>query len=342
MKLGTRVPLVLTHNTRAAVEVHAGQYQAAEPHAEKALQISQNLSFDRGVGLSLLTLTRLHRFMSEHPETSAKEKLQLLRKSLKESKQALKYFREDEEPERRLEAFYEQGLTHRQLTLVDENQALEHGEAAIHNLEAARQVAVKENLWQKYLDASLGLAWTYYYLQKLDLEKTTEKGWKDPEVFLESLEREIEENFRNYLITKHEEPEIVGEAVIVEVFSQLGRFHVLRGIMAMDRFDVGVKRPPYSQLCNAIREFVLALEYSEQVGEEYQGIRRGLHTIYNRLKGLNVDEVLAAFETIREIAEVYEPIAERNRLWRELENAFGSYEQYKLLTSKQVRGTFLP
>ncbi len=344
MKLGTRVPLVLTYNTRAAVEVHAGQYHAAEPHAEKALQISQNLNFDRGVGLSLLTLSRLHRFMSEHPGTPSKNKLRLLKQSLEEAKKALKHFTEDEEPERRLEGFYEQGLTHRQLTLIDADEALEHGELAICNLEEARDIARSEHLWQKYMDASLGLAWTYYYLQREQPERTVEiEEWEDPESFLEALDKEIKEKFGSYLITRYGKPEIeASDAVIIDVFSQLGRLHVLRGVIAMDRFEVRTEGPPpYTHLRTAISEFVLALEYSEQVGEEYQGIRRGLHTIHDRLKGLNVDEVLVAFETIRETAKDYEPIAERNRLWHELENAFGSYEQYKLLTSKQERGTFL-
>lgn len=344
-KLGTRIPLALTYNTRAAVEVHAGHYRDAEFHAEKALQISENLNFNRGIGLSLLTLSRLHRFQSEAEDATSEDKVELLKQSLRESEEALGHFPEGQEPERRLVAFYEQGLTYRQLTLVEEEKVVTHGEAAIHSLEAAREIAAEENLWQKYLDASLGLAWTYYYLQKNRTTKTAKLGTEeisqeelvleDPESFLESLWENIEHDLGEYLIIENQKPEIADDTVI-DVFSQLGRLHVLRGVIAMDSFDAGPKEAPYPDLCAAIEDFVLALEYSGMVGEEYQGIRRGLTTIHKRLKGLNVHEVLAAFETIREMAQTWEPLDEENRLWRELENAFGSYQTYKLLASKQV------
>ncbi|MGC9398235.1 MAG: tetratricopeptide repeat protein [Anaerolineae bacterium] len=333
-KLGTRLPLALTYNTRAAVEVQAGRYREAEPYAARSLEISQTLNFKRGIGLSLLTLSRLHRFLSEDPETPARERPRLLQQSLEEAKEALKHFK-DGEPERRMVALYEQGLTHRQLILSEEDHALEHAKAAIQNLEASRKIAIEENLWQKYLDASLGLAWTYYYLQREQPERAAEQEWEDTETFLEILGEETRRNFGDYFLTKERKPEI-NDDTLIDIFSQLGRLHVLRGVMAMDSFDAGTKEAPYPNLCTAIREFVLAMEYNELVGKEYQGIRRALNTIHRRLKGLNVQEMVAAFNTIRDMAREWATIAEENRLWRELENTFGSYEHYTMLASRQL------
>jgi tetratricopeptide (TPR) repeat protein len=330
-QLGTRVPLALAYNTRAAVEVHAGRYREAEPYAKKAREISETLDFRRGMGLSLLTLSRLHRFLSEDPETLPENKPKLLSTSLQEAKEALEQFPEDREPERRMDALYEQGLTQRQLTLAEEDQARQHGEAAIRNLKAARDIAESEELWQKYLDASLGLAWTYYYLRR----ESVNLDRKDPETYLAALEADIERDFGDYLITQNQKPKIEDDTII-DIFSQLGRLHVLRGVMAMDRFDAGTKEAPYPDLRSAIQAFVLSMEYSELVSTDYQGIRRALNTIRRRLRGLNVQEIVAAFDAIRELAEEWETIMLENRLWRELEGTFGSYERYKELASKQV------
>lgn len=342
-KLGTRVPLVLAYNTWAAVEVHAGRYYDAEPHAKKALQISKSLDFSRGIGLSQMTLSRLHRFMGEDPEISSQERLRLLTQSLKEGEEALKHFSEDEEPERRIDALCEYGVTCREFIFLEEKKALEYGKKAIRSLEEALALVKSQDLQQKYLNASLGMAWTFYYLQRYQRERIVEQkperflqeiaAYEDPEGFLEKLWENIESDLGSYLITRERKPEIADDTII-DVFSQLGRLHVLRGVIALDKFDESSKEAPYPYLCAAIREFVLALEYNQLVSKEYQGIHRGLYTIHNRLKGLNVDEVLAAFETIREMARDYESIAERNRLWQELESAFGSYEIYKRLASK--------
>jgi tetratricopeptide (TPR) repeat protein len=332
-KLGTRIPLALTYSTWAAIEIQAGSPWEAEPLAQSALNISQGLEFLRGTGLALLVLSEAHRFMSEKQDLTIGEKRELLQDALSEANRALEIFsEEDQEPERRLSALYQRGVTLRQLSRVAESEVLEsqYGIEAVEDLQKVRAIARENELWQKHLDASLGLAWTYYY-------QGSPETLSD---FLNLLMEEIKLQFSSYLITKQQGPQITAGTVL-DVFSQLGRLEVLQGVIAMNRFEAGEKKPTYPALREAVSHFTLAIAYDELVSESSQGIRRALNTILDQLKGLNAREMVAAFESIAETAQAYDSIEEGGRLWQELEESFGPYETHRRLASQNTGDSLL-
>jgi Fe2+ or Zn2+ uptake regulation protein len=104
----------------------------------------------------------------------------------------------------------------------------------------------------------------------------------------------------------------------------------------MDAF----KEENYEMLKAAMENFALALKYDELFSEEHQGIRRALHTIYDRLKTLNTHKLVRAFEAVQEAEKRYRlsdgTSYEHCRLWREMEHAFGPYSVFKRLANESL------
>jgi hypothetical protein len=175
------------------------------------------------------------------------------------------------------------------------------------DLEKARDMALENKLWWAYMDASMGLAWMYYYAGA-----TKELG-----DVLRNLEQAFQQHFADYLITSGKVP--VEKDTLI--FGQFARLYVLRGMQAMDRFEQSDVQPPYSHLREAAREFTLALEYNGLVGASHQGYQRSMHNIRSRLKVLAdaYDQQKAFYDAIDKVAneELGRP-GEECHLWREL------------------------
>jgi tetratricopeptide (TPR) repeat protein len=320
--LGPRAPVVLSCNTLAEIETRAGHYYEARPYAQRALALSQALEFRRGKILALLGIAALHRFMSEAPDLSTEEKVKFLEQALSESQSALNTLSVTErEPEREIRAYYERGVTFREISQASHSGEVEdYIVKAEKDLEKARNLARQEDLWLSYLDSSLGLAWTYYYAKETENLSN----------ILQELETEVQEHFSDYHISRGF-PQIE-EDTLVGVFNQLARLHVLKGVQAMDAFEQSKKQLPHLELKEAAREFMLALEYDVLVAEDHQGIRRALNTIHARLKELNTRELTDFYEFVAAAAAQEQDLTkEECRLWRELEETFGPYEIFSRL-----------
>jgi hypothetical protein len=284
--------------------------------------LSQALEFRRGKILALLGIAALHRFMSEAPDLSTEEKVKFLEQALSESQSALNTLSVTErEPEREIRAYYERGVTFREISQASHSGEVEdYIVKAEKDLEKARNLARQEDLWLSYLDSSLGLAWTYYYAKETENLSN----------ILQELETEVQEHFSDYHISRGF-PQIE-EDTLVGVFNQLARLHVLKGVQAMDAFEQSKKQLPHLELKEAAREFMLALEYDVLVAEDHQGIRRALNTIHARLKELNTRELTDFYEFVAAAAAQEQDLTkEECRLWRELEETFGPYEIFSRL-----------
>ena len=311
-RLGPRAPKALTYNTLAEIQTYAGRYKEAEKYVGKALSISQRLQFRRGEGLALLASAAIHRFQSESSDMPTRERKRLLRKALSESDSALTIFsKQVKEPERKARAYYESGVTCRELSRVSESD--EEKEKYTHdaegNLKDARYLARENKLWWAYMDASMGLAWMYYY------DRATEKL----EEILHELDEDSQQRFADYVITSGKVP--VEKDTLI--FGQFARLHVLRGMQKMDGFEQSDMQPPYSHLCEAAQEFTLALEYNGLVSKSHQGYQRSMHNIRKRLKVLDShnDQQKVFYDAVDEVANKKLGCSgEECHLWHELRN----------------------
>jgi tetratricopeptide (TPR) repeat protein len=321
-RLGPRGPVAFAYGTWAEIETYAGEYQDAEKYALKALDIWRKLRFRRGEGLVLLTNAAIHRFQIENLELAAQEepaaqeeRKDLLRMSLSDSREALKIFSEEvEEREREIRAYYERGTTYRELCRFSEPgmEREKYAENAREDLERARSLSRKDELWWVYLDASIGLAWMYYYSEATE----------ELDRLLQDLEQDFQRHFEGYRITQgkvYEEKDSI-------VLNRFGRLHVLRGMQAMDRFKRSARQPPYPHLRKAAREFTFALEYNALIGENHQGVRRSMYNIHNRVKALDIYERKVFYDGVAEAAEELGLPREECHLWRELGDIIEPYE----------------
>lgn len=321
-QLGMTGAVALTLNTLAQIEIYAGQYRDAEDWALQALAVAQEADFPRGKGLAHLSLAANYRYMSEPPCPSA-DRQKWLEKSLEHSSKAREIFSEHLEPERLGTAYYEEAIAHREFCrppLIEGTNVEQHASQSEESFQRAMKIAEEYGLWALYLDAGMGLAWLYYYTRE---EKKLISH-------LESLEKLLREQFASYQIAPTAPPQI-GEDTILAVFPQLGRWHILKGVIALDSFNPvqeSQQEPLYPSLREAAREFALALEYDTIVAENFLDLRRGLNLIYERLKPLNVAELRVFYEAIQEMAIQYhwKPYSQW-RFWKELVDHFGPYEE---------------
>ena len=315
--MGLIRPLALAINARAEVELSAGEYLEAQDYATWALEIAKQIPFPRGAGLAHITLASCYRFMSE-PPCRKEERLKFLKEALDHSKEALKIFPEEvQEPERLANAYYVRGIAHREFChtpmLIEEEEVEKHSRQAEEDLTKAMEIAEENNLWEHYLDAAMGLAWLYYYLNQEEKLKA----------HLQKIEEEIHHRFPAYLITEERFPKVQDDTLL-GVFTQMARMHVLKGVKAMDAFEGSEKKPPYEELKAAAREFAIAMEYDHLIADDFRDLRRAMNVIYDRLKGLNAEEMQAFYEAVRETAGDFK--WERCHFLEKLEDHFGPYE----------------
>ncbi len=322
-KMGPSASVVLSLTTMAEIEIYEGRYQEARHFAERGLGLAKELNFSRGKGLAHLALATLCRFQAEPEQTRALQRRQaLLQDSLEHSDAALKIFSEEvKEPASLARAYYEQALTLReQCRLIDNSDSRRSAVADQANefFERVSKEAKEHGRWDVYLDAWLGQAWMHYHLQSPDWEQRLNK-----------LEGEIQRELPEYLIQPTRYPGVV-DKTLLGVFSQLARFHIIRGILALDKND---RR-------EAGRQFALGFEYDRFIGENFRDLDRGINVVHNRLRGFNPRELVEVFDGAASTLGTLMPQGVPGRIagkedllfWQTLESHFGSYAVYRQLS----------
>ncbi len=313
LRLGFQAPIALTLNTWAQVELLDGHYEKAEQFAQQALTVADQ----RAAGLTYITLASCYRFWSESPRFP-NERAQFLQKAMEYCNEAIQIFSEKiPEPERLAEAYYVRGLVHRERcqkdSLLPNINAETEKQAAEQDLRKAMEIALQKDLKILYLDAMMGLAWLYYHVG----EKKQAKNQ------IEEFDKFIDKHFSNYRLGPDKKPE-VREDTQLGVFSQLGRKHVLQGVLAMDRFW---EHGSFNNLKEAAWHFALGKQYDHLIADKFRDLRRAENTIHSHLKRLNTQELKAFYEGVRETMREFswcEP--EKCHFWRWLEEHFGPYE----------------
>lgn len=338
-QLGPQPPVALSLSTLAEIEILAGFYREAEAYARRALALAESIEFERGRGLAQLALAALHRFRADPEETEdPKERQSLLDAALQYSKKALQVFEKMGEWERCFRALYERAIALReQCRLAGEGGYPEWTEARKEEKAAESEKAFQEaaeearqrERWDLYLDALMGQAWLLYYQKKEDLEKR-----------LNVLFEEVKKLLPDYLIEPTRWPG-VGESTVLGVFAQLGRYYILRGILALDHAEAAREEErKASHLREAGGQFALAFEYDRHIAEDFRDLQRGIMVVYDRLRKLNVRELTTIFVGMKQGWGQQIPMrggpggikrVEDLLFWRVLEEHFGSYETLRQL-----------
>jgi tetratricopeptide (TPR) repeat protein len=335
-RLGPQPPVVLSLTTLAEIEILAGRYQDAEAYAEHARQLAENLDYERGKGLALLALAALRRFLADPQETSStEERRQLLVGALQASQQALDIFRELGEWEGRFRGFYEKAIALREQCRLAHEDGDSHWsqtqlEQKARTADSAFERAAKESRehgrWDLYFDAQMGRAWLNQYLEA-----------EDAEAYLDTVLNDVRELVPEYLIKPTRWPGIA-DTTIIGVFAQLARYHILHGILVLDRAEEAVTDEKANYLSEAGVQFTLAFEYDRHIAEDFRDLNRGIEVVYDRLRGFNTGELLAVFDGANLAWGRHMPRrggpghiqrAEDLLFWRTLEEHFGTYEKLR-------------
>lgn len=324
-KRGNLVRVALIYNVRATVELLGEHYLEAEYYAGQALAILQRLEqyiqhgaslldLKRSKGLVLINLSDIHRHMSEDKDLDIAKKEEFLTMALIEAQSALEIFADAKEPERKIAALYRCGVAGRQQCrlIFDAADKTNCVNDSLDHLNEARELARSEKLWFLYYDVSLGLAWTYYYANEIQRLL----------VFINDLEAELRAQFSRYFIERGYYPKIE-EDMIIGIFGQIARLYILLGVIAIDNENFEL----------ASHHFTLALEHDCLVAPDGHGISRALNTIHDRLRKLNYRELLIIYNAVINTAHELGITEQQCRMWHELENTYGPYEIFRLLSA---------
>jgi len=328
-RLGRQGPVVLSLTTLAEIEIYAGNYREAQGYAERALNLARLMSFRRGEGLALLALAALSRFQAEPEQVkTVTERRKLLDKSLECAREAGRVFTDEvPELEREIKAHYEEGLTLRELCRPPALEGVDREtvfSAAEERLVQAAGKAREHALWLLYLDASLGRAWLYYYMNKRE----------QIEELFKLLNQVVQEHFANYQISSRQFPERDATTVL-GIFGQLARAHVLRGILSLDAYEVSSKQLPSKDMDEAAQQFTLAFEYDALMTREFRDTQRAANVIYGRLKKFNPRELSSIYDAVTRVPGQMLPADKQVKdllFWAVLQEHLGPYEIHRRLT----------
>jgi len=318
-ELGQRVPVALSLNTLASIDVREGQdYSSAREKSQQALTIFRSFSHKRGIGMALVTLAEATRRQAGLTALlGVEERISLLREARDYAREAITCFQEVEEIPRQVDALIEVGCACRDWAfwLQDFPRPGDNIEKISKESRDALKQAVNlaagtGYLLHRQLDALVNLAWLDYYKLKSD-ETITENH---P---IHTLIAEIEETFPN-------DDEMLKQP---QVWAQKGKLFVLKGHLAYRHLKQQRQREPkgISLAVNEIlREiatnYALGLDYSQRFTDDSQGIRQAKKGISQRLKDLNAAELQIICDRIKELYPSKAPLIQRflnNRgLWR--------------------------
>ncbi|MGB9890713.1 MAG: tetratricopeptide repeat protein, partial [Anaerolineae bacterium] len=306
-RLGPAAPVAFSLNTLGMIETRADQPHRARVHCGRALSIFRSLQQPRGVGLAEIAMAEALRRMAAIPDLySPEESADMVREARGYLDDAVEIFSPEgpvRERPRLVEALIERGCLYRlwawlRLTYPD---AKKEGDPTLEELvrrsERDFQRAMEEAgeaLPYRYLDALVNLAWLYYYVRKED--RAEDEAQK-------ALDR-IPPEYRLPLQTAHKE--------LPHTFYWLlaGKTYLLLGQLAMRRFAQAKeeKREQEERMEHLRRvgeHFTAALAYDELFAYEFRDIRRAIRSIYERLRGLNQQEMAAVHQGIANAIQRY-------------------------------------
>ena len=360
--LGSRYPIALSYNTLGQIQAKADQPHRARVNSEHALAILRELEMLRGIGMASIALAEARRRMSASGEVYfPDEQARLLWRAAQHANEAVSIFGgdmtlpEDErkpqvpEPVRLVDALIEQGCAYREWArlrpryeqrLDDQGEPVtdptpgelaQRGEHAL--IKAARLARSQQP--HRAVDALVNLAWLKYFMDAPDeAQDALGQAW---EIVPDS-----------YYITK-DRGRPAPEQDMPWHWVQLSKAHRLVGEIAYDRYEQENTRAKqakergdaaaaqthledtHTHLRKVAVEYTLVEVYDELYGEGqiHRDQKRSEEQIYDRLKGLNVQELDLFRQAIQATAAEYQ-LGERPRMAVLLEKWFVPPEEIEM------------
>jgi tetratricopeptide (TPR) repeat protein len=327
-ELAEEVPLAGSYNTLALIYDDMGRYEDAPLLAAKAIAYCRRADERRQLGLALRQMAESLRHVAERIRTGQRvagtpEKLFSTAEIL--LREAADIFQELDEAERRVEVALEFGSLYRDRMQPDFGELPhyldEYRRDALDYLNTAGTLAQAHHMEQHVMDVRLNRARVYYYAgdpaaAQAALQKITDELSVDPER-------------SPYLITSKYVPQPNDNALRDRnwVFRHLGTAEMLRGWMAMDRFNKRVEyfqsRYPLEdetalrrdkikrdrQANQALREvveaYVLGMAYAELYSPRSRSLGVMHNDLYHRMMKFNRTELQSFQKHLTAVAKVY-------------------------------------
>jgi len=299
-KLGPRIPVALSLNTLAAIDVREGQYLSARQNSERALAIFRAFSHQRGIGMALIARAEAtRRLASTAPLLSDDERIKYLSEARDYASEANLIFIELKEVSRQVEALIEIGTAYRDwVRLLKQNPQAGYDPARLgrESRDALKEAAkLAKGADYRHVDALVNLAWLEYYM----LEK----------------DEEVSEKHTVWAAIKAAEDAFPSDAEIdkqPQVWAQKGKLYVLKGNLAFREFELKRKKAKEAVTRISPEEIKIILEriaenyacslyYSSRFAPDYQGIRQGKDGMSERLKLLNAAEMRIVCNKIKSL-----------------------------------------
>lgn len=315
-ELGHRLPVALSLSTLAMIDIYEGQYNSAQDNAERALAIFRARYDNRGKGLALIALSESRRrYAITTPLLEAERRIELIRQARDHANEAKTIFSQNiEEPSRKVEALIELGCACRDWVRLrgeypnpkdNIRRLIAEGEDALLQ---AFDIAHKEDIRYRAIDALVNLAWLRYYI----LEKEDSEVFDQEQLLSQAIQQAHQSIPSEYFF-------VAGKAVLehanaqIEIWPQLGKLYLLEGHLEYYRLEKIPKeeRKKYTSsgegkhvrglLGKLTEKYAESLEYSALYERDYRGIRGGKDQIYGKLKKLNEVERRAICRKIRDL-----------------------------------------
>ncbi len=312
-ELGSRVPIALSINTLAAIDVREGQYLVAIQNAERALAIFRAFSNGRGIGMALTTLSEAtRRHAGTSPLLAVERRIELLRQARDYARESYSFFAELGETSREVESLIEIGCSCRDWVWWlkrfprpgDDIERI--SKESKDALKQAENLAKQAGAIYRYVDALVNRAWLEFYMLEPE-EDISEKR---------SLTDETEKAFPADAVM-NKQP---------QVWAQKGKLHVLKGHLAFLRLEQIRKQTPKGMteeivdvLTEAATNYARSLDYSSRFAPDYQGIRQGKDGMFERLKLLNAAEMRVVCKQIQSLypnGSVIQTFLTNRALWQ--------------------------
>ncbi len=352
--IGSRYPIALSYNTLGQIQTKDDQPHRARVNCEHALAIFRELEMLRGVGMASVALAEAHRRMSTTGEVYfPEERAHLLAQAAGYATDAVRIFGGDpglppaerepqvDEPARLVDALIEQGCAYRDwawrrpdydqrpdeegemVTDPPREDLAQLGERAL--TEAARLAKAQQP--HRAVDALVNLAWLKYFVEVPKQAETT----------LDQVWDIIPTGYR--ILEGQGLPE-AGQDMPWH-WVQLSKAHRLLGELAYERYErenelyKRARRQPdseaaqrhqdnaYEHLERVATEYTLAEAYDELYGQGqiHRDQKRSEEQIYDRLKGLNLEELSVFSQAVQATAQTYR-FKEKPRMAELLEKWF--------------------
>lgn len=299
-ELGPRIPVALSLNTLAAIDVRQGeaQYPSARGNSERALSIFRAFTHERGIAMALVTLAEATRRLSGSlPLLSDADRIKYLREARDYAREARDIFEKQKESSRQVEALIEIGTACRDWIhrLKESHQAGDDparlARESREALENAAELAAQINLIHRRVDALVNLVWLEYYLLEKDEVVSVESG------VMQAIK--IAEDAFPSDAEMHKQP---------QTFDQKGKLFVLKGQLAFRAFQQerqkiakGMPEEIVKKLDAVAENYARALEFNKEFAPDYQGMRQAKNSMEANLKLLNGAEMRVVCNRVQEM-----------------------------------------